>query len=188
MKYQETPLLVGLNNQIHLRKNRGQLIFDQGVWIQWCLTREWMESFYVYRVLLLLLECCLSPMTIFLLLNLLEFPSCPVLCFEQTHEEISNSTDWTRDLLQCMHARSASDYLKGSSSSPWSDGIWGGIPGDGCLGGVAVLAAGRCAVRTDNIFPFEIIYTEQKSGADFITVVDISTPLNFLWIKKKQKS
>lgn len=40
--------------------------------------------------------------------------------------------------------------------------------------------AGRDADRIDDIFPFDITYTEQKSGAPFDTLPGISVVLNLL--------
>jgi hypothetical protein len=59
------------------------------------------------------------------------------------------------------------EYLAPFSSPLWS-GVGGSPAGYCCFGGVAVLARGLNAVRADNIFPFEITYTEQKFGADLI--------------------
>lgn len=58
------------------------------------------------------------------------------------------------------------------SSPLCTSGTGGGSPDvgdgpDGCLGGVTALIRGLGAVRAENIFPFEITYTEQKCGADF---------------------
>ena len=52
--------------------------------------------------------------------------------------------------------------------TPFSDSI------GGCIGGVAKKAVLRIADRTDTTFPFEITYTEQKSGADFVNIVGLS--------------
>lgn len=84
----------------------------------------------------------------------------PTCCVHVAQRNITDSGSTTQH-----------SYL--SSCSPRSEGNCG-IPAGGCLGGVAVLAAGRCAVLTDDIFPLEITYTEQNSGALFITVAGTS--------------
>lgn len=45
-----------------------------------------------------------------------------------------------------------------------------------------MIGAGRAAVRDDDTFPFEMMYTLQKSGAPLYTAVGTSNPLNLLFM------
>ena len=57
---------------------------------------------------------------------------------------------------------------------------WVGEGTDGSLGGVAVFAAGRSADRILSTFDFAITNTEQKSGADLVTMLGMSGFLKVL--------